>query len=226
MKKQICNSCGNDMPFFRSEEGSETDGISYCTNGECELFEMQQPIFDGQSIVSFDLNGGITVIRKGNFSVNEENLERVGKRLKKHFNSDKTIEATTGSHETGADLVVSCSCCSTKRDIQVTRILDSEYAKSASNKDVVWKTYETMEVLRLIKASIEKKTRRYSPEMVEKMSLVLEPTVDVFWSVIFKMNQKKLREYFSEQPWFSIVLVGYENLIIISGAELREWCQC
>ena len=214
------------MPFFRSEEGSETDGISYCTNDECELAEMQQPRSDGHSIASFDRNGGITVIRKGRFSVNEENLGRVSERLKKHLNFDKEIEATTGNNETGADLIVSCSHCLGTRDIQVTRILDSEYARSASNKDVVWKKYETMEVLRLINASIEKKTNRYSPEIVEKMCLVLEPTVDVFWSVIFKMDLEKFREYFSGQPWFSIVLVSPENVILISGAELSEWCQC
>ena len=59
MKKQVCNSCGRVMPFFRSEEGSETDGIRYCTNDECEIADIQQPRSDGQSIVSFHRNGGI-----------------------------------------------------------------------------------------------------------------------------------------------------------------------
>ncbi|WP_199611595.1 hypothetical protein [Flocculibacter collagenilyticus] len=226
MKKQICNSCDNEMPFFRSEDGGETDGISYCTNIECELYDMQQPKFDGQSIVSFAQNGGIKTIRKGRFSVNEENLGVVSERLNKHFNLDKKIEVTSGDNETGADLVFSCSSCFGTRDIQVTRILDSEYARSASNNDVVWKTYETEEALNLIASSIEKKTRRYAPEIVKKMCLVLEPTVDTFWTVIYKTNLKKLKGHFSGQPWFSIVLVSPNNVILLSGAELNEWCQC
>ncbi|MFT5727899.1 MAG: hypothetical protein ACI8PB_002044 [Desulforhopalus sp.] len=224
MKKQVCNNCDNEMPFFRSEDGSETDGISYCTNAECVLHGMQQPKSDGQSIVSFDLNGGFTVIRKGRFSENEENLERVIEMLKKHLSLDKKIEATT--EETGADLVVSCSCGLVTRDIQVTRILDSKYASSASNSDVVWETYKTNEVLNLIARSIEKKTHRYAPEIVKEMCLVLDPTVDTFWAVIYKVNLEILREYFSRQPWFSIVLVSPENVILLSGAELSEWCQC
>ena len=223
MNNQVCNSCGSVMPFFRSEEGSETDGISYCTNDECELAEMQQPRFDRQSIVSFHRSGGITVMRKGRFTVNEGNLKSVIERLKKHLTDGKKIEATKGSKETGSDLTLFCSDCSRKRDIQVTRILDSEYAKSASNKDVVWKTYETMELLSLINTSIEKKTHRYPPESLKKMCLVLEPTVDVFWSVILKMDLVKLREYFSDQLWFSIVLVSPNHVITVSGEDLGNW---
>ena len=168
----------------------------------------------------------ITVIRKGKFTVNEGNLKFVIERLKKHLTADKKIETTKGDKETGSDLTFFCSNCSRKRDIQVTRILDSEYAKRANNNDVVWKTYEPLELLKLIDTAIEKKTHRYTPESIKKMCLVLDPTVDVFWSVIFKMDLVKLREYFSDQPWFSIVFVSPSNVINLSGEDIGEWCQC
>lgn len=214
------------MPFFQSEEGTATEGIHYCVNRDCELWEMQQPQTAGHSIAAFGNDGSITVIRKGGFSQNEENLMGVRNMLVKHLPETIEICKTVSDREMGADLVLSCSICEIKREIQVTRVLDSGYARTSGRSDVAWKKYSALQILENLLESISKKSARYSAFDIANMILILDPTVDVFWSVILRMNLTKLRDHLAENDWFSIVMLSPEHVIRLGGSDLRGWCNC
>lgn len=226
MNELHCHKCGAEMPFFPSDENSVTDGINYCIERSCELFEMQQPQETGESFSCFGSDGSVTVIRKGPFSTNEGNLDIIRNYLNKHLPAESTASVLTNKVESGADLTVKCNACNSTFDIQVTRVLDSAYAMSSRQSDVTWKKYTALEIAERLEGSIKAKSVHYSPTDTASMVLVLDPTVDVFWSVFLCMDMDKLRDYLSGSGWLSVIMISPTQVVRLAGSGIDSWCNC
>ncbi len=212
------------MAFFPSGDGTGPDGLFECIRADCKLRGMSQPEREGQSIVGFGRDETVTVIQQGPTSQGEENRSTVTARILSRLPKRYSIDPATGP-ERGADLVVSCKACDTKREIQVARAVDKDFARTSRASPVACKTIKPAEVIGRLRAIVDKKTNERTVTDRSKQILAIDAAVDELWTPIL-CGLESTREDLSGRGWLSIVLVGPEVVLRIDGQDVEQWCSC
>ena len=224
MPERKCCSCKKSLHFFPSEDNSFMAGIYNCVNEACELEGMQQPEREGQSIVGFGSDGNFTVIRKGSFSENEGNLPVVSLRLGRKLDNWLNVTPFDGP-EAGVDLLLRCEVCNVTREIQVTRAIDPKFAKEMRSAEVSWRIYRLQELVDRLINVVYRKTTKHSNSDKEQQILLLDCPVDILWPVVLE-GLTAAKQAVADTGWYSIAMLGPDNIIAITGSEPSDWCSC
>lgn len=232
MAERICECCGAQLEKEVTEEPDERDkqdGVlgleSYvCYTQDCELKGRLQPEQDGASAVAWNRDGNAQVFQRGATSQNEGNLPTTIARLSEHLPERFQVTELTGGGnvEAGVDLVVACGVCSAQTEAQVVRSVSPKLAKAARGNAAAWTSETPEKTISRLAETIRKKTLRYAAHDIATRLLVIDATVDTFWTAA--VNKALVRTLVEQTPWLGIVLTGPSTLIWAKGTGPR--CTC